>query len=96
MDAALQDAEERRHLAAQLRAEARAVLVDSGLLDLLNARFGEAVVTGSAGYDLMVWRDIDIHMPCEADRWAEWAGLLARARRAVNSSLWRGLPASAG
>lgn len=77
MDAALQDAEERRHLAAQLRAEARAVLVDSGLLDLLNARFGEAVVTGSAGYDLMVWRDIDIHMPCEADRWAEWAGLAA-------------------
>lgn len=34
-------------------------------------------MTGSAGYDLMVWRDIDIHMPCEADRWAEWAGLAA-------------------
>ena len=38
-------------------------------------RFGKAMVTGSAGYDLMVWRDIDIHMPCEADRWAEWAAL---------------------
>jgi len=77
MDAALQDAEERRHLAAELRAEARTVLVETGLLELLNARFGEAVVTGSAGYDLMVWRDIDIHMPCEAERWAEWAGLAA-------------------
>ena len=77
MDAALQDAEERRRLAAELRAEARNVLVETGLLELLNARFGEAVVTGSAGYDLMVWRDIDIHMPCEAERWAEWAGLAA-------------------
>ncbi|MDC9822332.1 hypothetical protein PRN20_01195 [Devosia sp. ZB163] len=75
MDAALQDAEERRQLAADLRLEARNLLVDTGLLELLNARFGEAVVTGSAGYDLMVWRDIDIHMPCEAERWAEWAGL---------------------
>jgi len=77
MDAALQDAEERRHVAAELRDEARTVLVETGLLELLNARFGEAVVTGSAGYDLMVWRDIDIHMPCEAERWAEWAGLAA-------------------
>lgn len=77
MDAALQDAEERRRIAAELRAETRNVLVETGLLELLNARFGEAVVTGSAGYDLMVWRDIDIHMPCEADRWAEWAGLAA-------------------
>jgi hypothetical protein len=77
MDAALQDAEGRRRIAAELRDEARNVLVESGLLDMLNARFGEAVVTGSAGYDLMVWRDIDIHMPCEAERWAEWAGLAA-------------------
>lgn len=77
MDAALQDAEERARLAAELRAETRDVLVETGLLELLNARFGEAMVTGSAGYDLMVWRDIDIHMPCEAERWAEWAGLAA-------------------
>ncbi len=77
MDAKLSGTEARRQVAADLRAEARDVLVASGLLDMLNARFGEAVVTGSAGYDLMVWRDIDIHMPCEADRWAEWAGLAA-------------------
>ncbi len=77
MDAALQDAEERRRVAAELRAEARAILVDTGLLDLLNARFGEAMVTGSAGYDLMAWRGIDIHMPCEAERWGEWTGLAA-------------------
>ena len=77
MDATLQGAEERRQLAEDLRSEARSVLVDTGLLDMLNGRFGEAVVTGSAGYDLMVWRDIDIHMPCEGERWAEWAGLAA-------------------
>jgi hypothetical protein len=77
MDAAPRDAEGRQQLAAELRAEARGVLVETGLLDMLNARFGEAVVTGSAGYDLMVWRDIDIHMPCESERWAEWAGLAA-------------------
>jgi hypothetical protein len=77
MDAALQDAEERRQLAADLRSEARSVLVDTGLLDMLNARFGEAVVTGSAGYDLMACRELDIHMPCDGERWAEWAGLAA-------------------
>lgn len=77
MDATPLGAEERRQLATDLRAEARSVLVDTGLLDMLNARFGEAVITGSAGYDLMVHRDIDIHMPCEGERWAEWAGLAA-------------------
>jgi len=66
---------QRAELAAQLRAEARTVLLDSGLLELLDRRYGPAEVTGSASYDLMVWRDIDIHMPCEAERWAEWAGL---------------------
>ncbi len=69
------DAEQRAHLADELREEARLLLVGSGLLELLNGRFGEAMVTGSAGYDLMTWRDIDIHMPCDADRWVEWAGL---------------------
>ena len=69
------DAEQRAHLADELREEARLLLVGSGLLELLNGRFGEAMVTGSAGYDLMTWRDIDIHMPCDADRWPEWAAL---------------------
>ena len=48
-----------------------------GGMILRSADAGEtwAIVTGSAGYDLMTWRDIDIHMPCDADRWTEWAGL---------------------
>lgn len=66
-------ADQRAALAAQLREEAGAVLADTGLFDLLQSRFGEVVVTGSAGYNLMVWRDI--HMPVEADGWAEWATL---------------------
>ena len=68
-------AEERAQLATELREEARLLLVESGLLAMLNERFGEAVITGSAGYDLMVWRNIDIHLPCDGDRWEEWAAL---------------------
>lgn len=67
--------EQRAAWAAKLRQEAAALLAGTGLLDLLLSRFGEAVVTGSAGYDLMVWRDIDIHMPIEAEAWAGWANL---------------------
>ena len=69
------NAEERARIAAQLRHEAGTLLGETGLFALLHARFGEAVVTGSAGYDLMVWRDIDIHLPVEAEAWADWAGL---------------------
>jgi len=65
---------ERRRLAAELRDEARALLIDSGLLALLQSRFGDVTVTGSAGYDLMVWRDIDLDMPCDADQWESWMG----------------------
>ncbi len=43
MDAALQDAEERARLAAELRAETRNLLVESGLLELLNARLAAEV-----------------------------------------------------
>lgn len=75
MDDALASAEARAQVAAELRAEARTLLTETGLMAMLNDRFGEAVVTGSAGYDLMVWRDLDIHMPCEAERYGEWAGL---------------------
>lgn len=69
------EAEARAQLAAELREEARVLLVESGLLQMLGERFGETTITGSAGYDLMVWRNIDIHLPCDADRWHEWAGL---------------------
>lgn len=63
----------RAQTAQELRQEATRLLTETGLFNLLEVRFGRAMVTGSAGYDLMVWRDIDIHMPVEGDRWAEWA-----------------------
>src|ERR1700761_3871053 len=62
----------RAAIAQSLREDAQQVLVDTGLFGLLMDNFGEPEVTGSAGYDLMVWRDIDIHMAVEADRWREW------------------------
>lgn len=64
--------EARAETARQLREEVRQVLAETGLFALLTDRFGEPTVTGSAGYDLMVWRDIDIHLPLEAERWSEW------------------------
>lgn len=78
--------------AAQLRDEAANILTQSGLFELLELRFGRAVVTGSAGYDLMVRRDIDIHMPVEGERWAEWAtfgGDLARHLEGIGLTLHR-------
>lgn len=65
-------ADERAEIARSLREEARQLLGDTGLFALLQERFGEPTVTGSAGYDLMVWRDIDIHLAMEGDRWADW------------------------
>ncbi|HQZ11399.1 MAG TPA: hypothetical protein PK286_00815 [Devosia sp.] len=64
---------DRAALAETLRSEAVDLLTQTGLFTLLEMRFGRAMVTGSAGYDLMVRRDIDIHMPVEGERWAEWA-----------------------
>ncbi|HHY50610.1 MAG TPA: hypothetical protein GYA10_12770 [Alphaproteobacteria bacterium] len=82
--------EARAERARQFREEAAALLTETGLFALLELRFGKAIVTGSAGYDLMVWRHIDIHMPVESDRWAEWAtfgGELARQLEAVELTL---------
>lgn len=67
-------AAERRSLAAALRDEVRDLLIETGLLALVQQRFGDVTVTGSAGYDLMVWRDIDLDMPCDADSWDTWMG----------------------
>ena len=64
--------ETRAETARSLRDEARQVLSETGLFALLQERFGEPTVTGSAGYDLMVWRDIDIHLAFDGDRWTEW------------------------
>jgi hypothetical protein len=77
------NAEQRAHLAEELREEARLLLVGSGILELLHGRFGQAMVTGSAGYDLMTWRDIDIHLPCDSERWQEWAGLAGEVAQAL-------------
>jgi hypothetical protein len=77
------DAESRAETARQLRAEAHALLTESGLFGLLEARFGEAAVTGSAGYDLMTRRQIDIHMPVDPERQLEWAAFPADIARAL-------------
>ena len=69
------DADERAAIAAQLRQEAGTLLGQTGIFALLQERFGKVLVTGSAGYDLMVRRQIDLHMPVEPDAWADWAGL---------------------
>lgn len=74
-------AEDRAATAAQLKQEAGLLLGRSGLFKLLEERFGKVKITGSAGYDLMVWRDIDIHMPVEASKWADWAYLVSEIAR---------------
>ncbi|HEY9010649.1 MAG TPA: hypothetical protein VIN06_06500 [Devosia sp.] len=74
-------ADDRAATAAQLKQEAGLLLGRSGLFKLLEERFGKVKITGSAGYDLMVWRDIDIHMPVEASKWADWAYLVSEIAR---------------
>jgi len=74
-------AEDRAETARTLLVEAGTLLRQSGLHALLTERFGKVKITGSAGYDLMVRRDIDIYMPVEAGRWAEWAYLASEIAR---------------
>ena len=71
----------RAETARSLLAEATRLLETSGLYRLLEDRYGTVKVTGSAGYDLMVWRDIDIHMPVEASKWMEWSVLVSDIAR---------------
>lgn len=63
---------ERAETARALREEAYALLSDTRLFELLARSFTDPMVTGSASYDLMVWRDIDIHMSVGADRYRDW------------------------
>ncbi len=82
--------ETRANIASELREEARQLLTDTGLFALLADRWGEPQVTGSAGYNLMVWRDIDIHMAVDAERWEEWmafGGDMARQLESVGLGL---------
>src|SRR5690349_19538597 len=71
----------RSETARRLRAEAGTLLETSGLSRLLEQRYGTVKVTGSTGYDLMVWRDIDIHMPVEPGQWVEWSVLVSDIAR---------------
>lgn len=57
------EVERRRANAAGLRQAARALLSATGLLELLAAQVGPPILVGSVALDLMVWPDIDIHMP---------------------------------
>lgn len=43
-------------------------------------------MTGGAGYDLMVWRDINIHMPTAAADWTGWAALGADIARQLDAA----------
>lgn len=74
-------AQDRTETARSLLIEAGTLLKQSGLHALLLERFGKVRITGSAGYDLMVWRGIDIHLPVEAGRWADWAYLCSEIAR---------------
>jgi hypothetical protein len=65
-------AADRAEKARVLREEAYAFLSESGLFALLEEYFADPAVVGSAAYDLMVWRDIDICLAVEADRWVDW------------------------
>jgi hypothetical protein len=66
-----------RETSTRLRNRAQAILDATGWPDLFTSRFGTCALTGSARYDLMVWPDIDIHMPAEPGYRIEWAAMLA-------------------
>lgn len=68
---------DRRDTARHLRERAQAILAATGWPDLFSGRFGTCALTGSARYDLMVWPDIDIHMPVPASYRIQWAAMLA-------------------
>jgi len=73
--------EKREEWAARLAGEAEAILVQTGLRVLLEGRFGRVALTGSARYGLMVWRDIDIHMPVVPEARLDYAALLPEIGR---------------
>ncbi|GLQ54404.1 hypothetical protein [Devosia nitrariae] len=89
----MSDAQSRANTAQALETEAREVLERLDLLGLLAARFGEVATTGSLSYGLMVWRDMDIHMPVAPEARLDWVrfGLeLAQHMEAVGMRLHKG------
>jgi hypothetical protein len=87
-------AAERAQTAARLRDEAEALLVRSGLDDFLHAKFGEVGRSGGLRDDLMVRRDIDLHVPVDPERSLEWAAMaseIAQVLDAAGIALYRAL-----
>jgi hypothetical protein len=70
------DAEQRAATAAALKQKAGEIIGRTGLMALFDQWFGTSALTGSAGYDMMVWPDIDIHMPVAPERRAEYLSLV--------------------
>jgi len=66
-----------RETSAALLRKAQGILDATGWPGLFTQRFGDCALTGSARYDLMVWPDIDIHMPVDPGYRIEWAAMLA-------------------
>ncbi len=62
--------------ARDLRRKAQNIVETTGWQELFTSRFGTCALTGSARYDLMVWPDIDIHMPVVPEYRLQWAGML--------------------
>lgn len=65
---------ERAETARALREEAYGLIDDIRFFELLTRSFVDAnpIITGSASYDLMVWRNINIHMSLFGDRYRDW------------------------
>ncbi|MEA3012371.1 MAG: hypothetical protein QOD42_916 [Sphingomonadales bacterium] len=62
--------------AASLRAEALDLLAATGIVERVRARFGETEIVGSAAFDLMTWRDMDIYTRLADRREPAFLGLL--------------------
>lgn len=69
-------ADTRAMTARVLHDDAHRMLIETGLFALLERAFGTPMVAGSAGYDLMVRRQVDIWVPFEAERASEFAGFI--------------------
>jgi hypothetical protein len=69
-----------------LREEALGLLESTKLLQLLEARFGEAALVGSVDLDLMTWRDLDIYVPVEPDDKARFVESLPELEVAIEAA----------
>jgi hypothetical protein len=80
------DASTRAANAAALKQKAGELISRTGLMALFDAWFGTSALTGSAGYDLMVWPDIDIHMPVAPERRAEYLSLILEINQRLDAA----------